>query len=868
MAESEKLGASFNIDVSNLKAGLTQANRLIKESESEFKAAAAGMDDWRKSEEGLTAKKKQLTDTLTVQNKVLDAYKQQLKESGYAEDDMSAAAVELRTKINNQEAAVKKTEKALAENEQALDDVRKAMEEAGDAADEAGDSLEEAGNDAKDAGDGFTIAKGAVADLISNGLTALVGACKNAISSIAGLADETREFRQDIGTLETAFSEAGFTAEQSTDTWKKLYGIFGEDDRAVEAANNISRMSKSQQDLNKWVAITTGIWSTYQDALPVEGLAESAGETAKVGKITGVMADALNWSSEAAKMFAGYMSDDVTSAEDAFNVALSECNNEAERQALITETLTKLYGSANDTYRENNGALIEANEAQADYLLTLGDLGDKIEPVTTKVKEGFGQILEKILELTEGVDLENFATQVSEAFEMFANDVMPVVVDGLQWFVDNKDGILAAFSGIAAAFAVIKLGALVAKVMEFISFIQGAGGILAALKIGIAALGGPVTLIIAAVAGLVTAFVVLWKKCDWFRNFWIGLWEGIKNAAKAVGEWFKTTWGQIVDWFAGLWEGIKNAASIAWEGIKAVFSTVIGWYYDHIVSPIINSPLFKIITELAQGCWEAIKIIWSVVKEWVNTNVILPVQNFFSAMWSNIKQFASNAWNGIKGVWNAVSGWFNATVIAPLKNAFSNAWNALKNGALEAWTGIKNIFSPVAQWFGDIFSKAWSKVKAVFSTGGKVFSGIKEGIEKAFKTIVNALIRGVNKVVSVPFNAINNMLDKIRNVEIMGLSPFKNLITRFNVPSIPELAKGGVVRGATNAIIGEDGAEAVVPLERNTEWLDKVADKIAEKSGGVTINQTNNYSQAHSRYELYKSRKEIENAVRFAKVGV
>ena len=703
MAEQEHLGASFSIDVSNLKAGLTQANRLIKESRSEFQAAAAEMGDWTKSEDGFIAKNKELNKILDVQNAVLDAYEKQMEEAGYAQNDMSKEAVELRTKINEQRVAIAKTKSAIEDNNNAFDEYKQSLQEVGNEAEDTGDELQELGKDAKEAGDGFTIAKGAAADFIGNGLTALVGACKNAISSIAGLADETREFRQDIGTLETAFSEAGFTVEQGTDTWKKLYGVFGEDDRAVEAANNISRMAKSQEELNDWVAITTGIWGTYQDALPVEGLAEAAGETAKVGKVTGVMADALNWSTEAADKFASYMNEDVTNAEDAFNVALSECNTEAERQALITETLTDLYGDANDKYRENNDTLIQANESQADYLLTMGELGDKIEPVTTKIKEGFNKILEKILELTEGVDIEGFANRISGAFDTFTDDVIPAITDGLQWIIDNKDIIIAGLTGMATA-----LGAYVAyttaiKIMKdgwlALEVVQKAVAAAQVLMNTVMALN-PIGLVIAAVVGLVAAFVILWKKCDGFREFWIGLWDKVKEAASTAWEFIKDTFSKLGDFFGGLWDTIK-----------------------------------------------------------------------------------------------------------------------------EKFTSI----------------------------GTK----IGEAIGGAFKSAINAVLATVEKGINTVPNAINKALDLINALPGVNISPMKTV-------QLPRLAKGGVVRGATQALIGEDGAEAIVPLERNTEWLDKVADKIAEKSGGVVINQTNNYSQAHSRLELYKTKQQTAAAVRLA----
>lgn len=142
-------------------------------------------------------------------------------------------------------------------------------------ADDAQSQLEELEKASKDLKGGFTIAKGAAADLVSSGIQAIAGAAKDAITGIYGLAESTREFRQDMGTLETAFDRAGFSADTATETWKGLYSVFGEDDRAVEAANNIARMADSQEELDEWVRITTGVWGTYQDALPVEGLAEA-----------------------------------------------------------------------------------------------------------------------------------------------------------------------------------------------------------------------------------------------------------------------------------------------------------------------------------------------------------------------------------------------------------------------------------------------------------------------------------------------------------------------------------------------------------------------------------------------------------------
>jgi hypothetical protein len=195
--------------------------------------------------------------------------------------------------------------------------------------------------------------------------------------------------------------------------------------------------------------------------------------------------------------------------------------------------------------------------------------------------------------------------------------------------------------------------------------------------------------------------------------------------------------------------------------------------------------------------------------------------------WDEIKEAAGKAVDFIKGAWEKVATWFDETIVQPIKNAFTGMWDNLKNGAKNAWTGIKNAFGSVATWFKDKFSQAWNNVKNIFSTGGKIFTGLKEGIANVFKSVVNGIIGGINKAIAVPFNAINKMLNSIRNAEFLGIAPFKGMWKQnpLSVPEIPKLARGGIVDSATIAMIGEQGKEAIVPLE-NTEWIDKLASKI------------------------------------------
>lgn len=142
----------------------------------------------------------------------------------------------------------------------------------------------------------------------------------------------------------------------------------------------------------------------------------------------------------------------------------------------------------------------------------------------------------------------------------------------------------------------------------------------------------------------------------------------------------------------------------------------------------------------------------------------------------------------------AVVVWIVAKWTA-VKDWFSGLWEKVSSGAVAAWDGIKSAFKSVPEWFQSKFRDAWQKVKDVFSTGGRIWSGIKEGIESTFRTVVNAIIRGMNTIIAVPFNKINSMLNAIRNASFLGISPFQNMwgVNPLPVPQIPMLARGAVI---------------------------------------------------------------------------
>lgn len=436
-----------------------------------------------------------------------------------------------------------------------------------------------------------------------------------------------------------------------------------------------------------------------------------------------------------------------------------------------------------------------------------------------------------------GSKLEGVQIAIYEKFEPALRDgvkVLDSLLDAINFVVDHSTEFIAALGAMAAGVAAYVGYTTALKVME-----QGWQALTIVTKAQTAAQwllnaamsANPIGIIIAAIVALVTAFVILWNKSEGFREFWIGLWEKVKEVAGAAweaisgffsGAWEKVQeiWGSVSEWFSEKWEAIKSVFETVGEVIKTIFGAIVDYFYQKF-EPWIEfyKTAWEIISQLAVGCWEIIKAVWGIVSEWFSTKVVEPVKAFFTGLWDGIKTAASTAWDTIKTVWGAVKDWFNTTIIQPVTGFFSGLWDGIKKGASDAWDGIKSVFKPVVEWFENKFKTAWQKVKDVFSTGGKIFDGIKEGITEAFKTVVNAIIRGINKVIAIPFKAINSALDKIRDAEILGFKPFAGLISRFDIPQIPELARGGVLARGQMALLEGQGAEAVIPLENNKRWI-------------------------------------------------
>lgn len=517
-----------------------------------------------------------------------------------------------------------------------------------------------------------------------------------------------------------------------------------------------------------------------------------------------------------------------------------------EKIALAMEMFMEKTSYAAGNYaRENQtlaGSLGTAKAALTNFLDGSGDVDSLVSAFSNAadvIVKNLGEIAPRLISgITEIIN------KIIPMLSPLLQQLLPVIVEGA---VSLINGLVSAFPSIVSAL-MDALPALIKGVQKIIN------GLLSALPSLVQTLVSALpTLIPMVVDALVSMIVMLCEMLpqiiqpiiDYLPEIIISLVNALMNNLPALIEGLIMLVGAIIEalpqilaalfeacgvilsellapigeLFTKLWQDIYNALKSAWDWCVNLLSTVGTWIYTNVIAPVAN--FFK-------GLWSGIvSAFHAVIDPWIEIikraskivydSIIKPILDYFKGLWESIKT-----------VFSVVGTWFNDNIVQPVKNVFDGIWNGLKNGAQNAWDGIKNIFGSVASFFGDIFGAAWGKVKEVFSVGGKIFDGIKEGIVNTFKMVVNGIIKGINKIVKMPFEGLNKILETIYNIDILGVKPFTWLTWRAPIPQIPELAEGTVVDEPTPAIFGEDGAEAVVPLENNTGWLNKVASNLHE----------------------------------------
>lgn len=437
------------------------------------------------------------------------------------------------------------------ENDQAI----QALDDTGNKADQTSNQL----NDAF--GKIGTVALGIGKAVVTAG-AALGGAW---IAAIEG----TREYRAQMGLLDSAFQASGHSSTEAKNTYSELNAVLGDTEQAVEAAQHIALIADNEKEMNELTQIGTGVFANFGASLPLEGLFEAINHTSSLGEVQGSLADALEWSG--------------ITVED-FNKQLEACSNEEERQDLIMKTLKDTYGEAATQYQETNKDVMEARKAQERLTDAFAELGRVGEPILTAIKNGV-------------------ASMVSAAVPKLES-LIQKVKDAKKWMKDNKNtvdawkaAIIATTVSVGSFLLVLKWSAIMSAATKAIK------GVRAAILLFNAALrANPIGLVISLLAGLVAGFVYLWNNNKGFRDFWIKMWDKIKSvgssAVKSIKSKFndfkdvlktvQNTFGKIKDTIADKIDGARESVSKAIKKIKGLFPLSIGKIFSNLKIPKIS----------------------------------------------------------------------------------------------------------------------------------------------------------------------------------------------------------------------------------------------------------------------------------------
>lgn len=427
------------------------------------------------------------------------------------------------------------------------------------------DTTEQADDAQQKVSDAFTKIGGAALKIG----TAFVAAGAVLGGAFVAAIESTREYRTQMGMLETAFQTAGHSSDAAKQTFSDLNAVLGDSGQATEAAQQLALLASNEQELATWTDICTGVYARMGEAVPLEELAASSNETAKSGVLTGGLVDAL--------VLAGH-------SEEEFQAKLDACTTEQQRQDLIMNTLNGTYSKASEQYKETNKDVLAANRAQERLTNAMAQLGAVGEPILTAIKDKVAEFV------TAAVPhLENMIAKIK---------------DVATWVKNNQDTIdawaaviVGATVSIGTFLLVLKWGAIMTAAANAIKVVRAAF-----MLLNTTMLANPILLVVSLIAGLVAAFVYLWQNNEGFRKFWLDLWDKIKSACGTAVGWIKgkfsdlkavlktvqDTFGSIKDTIAEKLDAAREKVESVIEKIKGFFPFKLGKLFDSIKIPKIS----------------------------------------------------------------------------------------------------------------------------------------------------------------------------------------------------------------------------------------------------------------------------------------
>lgn len=850
-----KLGPNFSQSFKNaqktmgvLQSDLANANKKLKDVSAYQK------------QQNAVAKSRDRVNELQAEHERLT---REIEEAGQA-------TPELTRKLQANERALQKAQEATSREEERLQELSETLREAGIDTDNLGSDTEELRRNYERLeqsqkkiqeitekqnknSEAISKTKGQIAGTIGT-VTALAG-------SFFALDAATEEYRNNQAKLNTAFQAAGLSTDAAKQAYAGFYKILGDDDTATEASQLLAKLARSEADVSKWTDIAAGVYGTFGDSLPIEGLIESANETARTGTITGSFADAINWASKEGETFGVTLKENTKaneewnkaveaceSAEDYFNLALQSCGSEAERNQLIMDTLQGTYQDATNAFKENNKQIIQNRQAQVVWNDILGKTGQ----IAGTVK---GMIIEML--------------GVSEDGSVKANSALSVLQNTLGKLADNPE-LIKTIAKTVALLAGLRVGGLTAK----LGFLHVKGGILSLQKAfatmkglgitkylsnmtggfgGLLRSVGPLVGIIAAVGGAIYYVSTHLEQVRGFIQKTFGdeglavfdkLWGVITQVGTAIKNAFFTSGSGVLDTLksvlptiittlqTGLLPLLPMIADLVMQIVPLIgqlitaILPVLGQLISAIL-PILATLIAEILPVIVQLISALLPIIMQIVQSVLPifiqlVNTILPIlTQIIQAVLPVIIQLIQTLLPIIQQIIDTVLPVFISllNVIVPI---FQNIIQAILPVLQQLLQALMPVIQLLAEIFANVLGTALQSVANIVSSVMQIFQGLIDFITGVFtgnwsqawegvKAIFSGVFSGLGEIFKAPFRVIVSVI----NTVISGLNKLKvpDWVPRIggkgiNIPKIPEFAKG-TNRTPSTFIAGENGPELI-----------------------------------------------------------
>ena len=465
----QRVGLVFKADGTvDFNKSLKEITASIQENRSAFNLVKSTWDESTKTAEKLKETQKYLaeqtkdySDTVTILSRQLDELESAENRDEKAIQNKRNQLNQAKTSLNNYKKGLEEVEEKLKSGSARMQDYAKKLDNLGEKAKSAGEKM----------------------GGVSTAAAGLAGA-------VAATVPATAEYRKMMASLESSSELAGYSAEETEQTYKTLYGVLADDQTAATTTANLQALGLSQGQLQELLNGTIGAWAKYGDSIPIDGLAESINETAKTATVTGTFADVLNWAG---------------TSEDAFNAKLANCRNESERANLIMQELANQgLMQAGQKWQENNANLVAGNQATADFQQATAELAETVAPIVTQITQIVAGLLAKF------------------------NSVPPSTQQIIGVIVLLTAALGPALSGIG--FMTSGVGSMMNGFSKATPIVKSLWTVLKA---------NPILLIISLITLVVTGIVTLYNKCEWFRDGVNGIGRSIKDFFEGIGDALK-----------------------------------------------------------------------------------------------------------------------------------------------------------------------------------------------------------------------------------------------------------------------------------------------------------------------------------------